>query len=341
MKKSLSALLVVVLLSLIGGSAFGADNSKPVILVWYPNESVTEMKEARDEVAAIVKNALGRKVEQKLTTDYVIAIEALGNKNATLGLLGPQGYVEAHDKNAKVLPLVVNSGASGTLNDALYYSWLNVKKGNEDQYKSGSGYSLDKIAGKRFGFVSNSSTSGFKVPSNAIVTYFKKKPAWSKLEQSDLIEGGKDKFFKEVLYGGSHQGSMANLLMDKVDVAAFCDTCVFNYIDLISGTQNKAGAVYRIKDKADEPFNAFPGVQFVSIVSIPVLNSPFVVNTDMLSKAEVDKLVAALTSDATTNNQKVFVPSGSSFKGVFSKKGNERFLKVEDAWYDPIRELSK
>lgn len=27
--------------------------------------------------------------------------------------------------------------------------------------------------------------------------------------------------------------------------------------------------------------------------------------------------------------------------GLFSKTDNERFLEVEDAWFDPIRELSK
>lgn len=45
--------------------------------------------------------------------------------------MGPQGYVEAHAKNDKVLPLVVPSGESGTLDDALYYSWLSVKKGRK------------------------------------------------------------------------------------------------------------------------------------------------------------------------------------------------------------------
>ena len=60
-------------------------------------------------------------------------------------------------------------------------------------------------------FVSNSSTSGFKVPTNTIISHF----ADDNLIVDNLLEGGSDAFFSEVLFGGSHQGSAFNLLSGK------------------------------------------------------------------------------------------------------------------------------
>lgn len=343
MKKGLVLGLVVTLIAalLVGCSgttptAAPAKTEEPIVMVWYPNESGAELKDARDEVGKIIETATGRKVEHKLTTDYVIAIEALASGNGHIGFFGAEGYLQAHTKNAKVLPLVVNSGASGTLKDAVYYSWLNVRKGEEGNYKTGDKYAIDNIAGKKFSFVSNSSTSGFKVPSSGIVSYFSKQDKYKDLKQEDLIEPGK--FFSEVHFGGSHQGSAVNLLSKKVDVAAFCDTCVANYVELAEGPENTAGSIYKVKKDAAEPFNTVPGAEFVIISSTPVLNAPFIYNSDKIDQATKDKLVAAFTSDATTNNPKVFFDKASGFKGLWAK--GQKFLAVEDSWFDPIRKLS-
>jgi phosphonate transport system substrate-binding protein len=311
-----------------------------ITIAWYPNESGEDLKAAREEISKVIEEAIGKKVEHKTTTDYIIAIEAIANGNADLAFMGAQGYIEAHNKNEKVLPLVVPSGESGTLDDALYYSWLAVNKGDEEEYKSGDGFSIDNIAGKKFSFVSNSSTSGFKVPSSGIVSYFSKKNEYKDLTADDLLEGGEDKFFSEVQFGGSHQGSAVNLLSGKVDVAAFCDTCVNNYVELVDGEENKPGAVYKVKKDAAEPFHTVPEKEFVLISVTPVLNAPFVVNTETVSEEDRKKLLEAFVSDEVANNPKIFVPEDSDFTGLFSKKGNERFVEVEDSWFNPIRELS-
>ncbi len=341
MKKIVAGILLMVMMAvaLVGCTAKGGAENKSIIMVWYPNESGEDLKGARDALGKVVEKATGKKVEHKLTTDYVIAIEALATGNAHIAFLGAQGYIEAHKKNPKVLPLVVNSGKSGTLADAQYYSWLCVKRGNEVQYKNGETYSIDNIQGKRFSFVSSSSTSGFQVPASGIVSHFSKKENWKNLKQEDLTEGGKDKFFSEVLFGGSHQGSAVNLLTDKADVAAFCDTCVANYVELVEGTANKPGAVYRVRKDAAEPFDKVPGAEFVLISSTPVLNAPFAVNTEKVSEKDVKALLAMLTSDEVAKNQEIFVPKGSSFKGLFV--AGERFVEVKDEWFNPIRELSK
>lgn len=316
----------------------GKEGSKGDIrIVWYPNESGGDLEEAREEIGKIVEKATGRKVTHKLTTDYLVAIEALSNDGAEIGFTGAQGYIEAKNKNDKIAPLVVPSGPSGTLDDAVYYSWLSVRSGEETDYKDGNDYSIKNIKGKKMSFVSNSSTSGFKVPSSSIVKEFKE----DNLTAEDLMQGGKDKFFNEVLFGGSHQGAAVNLLTNKSDIGAFCDTVMTNYIDVVEGKVNGVGTKYKIKDNANEPFKNLKGKEFVAINSTPVLNSPFVINENLLSDEEIKNLKDAFAGEETTNNEKIFIKEGSDGKGFFTKTDKEKFLEVEDSWFNPVRELSK
>jgi len=310
-----------------------------ITIAWLPNNSGDDFKEARAEISKVVEKATGKKVVDKLTTDYAILVEAMASGNAQICYCGAQQYIQAHDKNAKVMPLVVNSGDSGTLKDAMYYSRFAVKKGNEDQYKSGSSYSIDNIAGKKMSFVSNSSTSGFKVPAASIVSNFSKQDKWKALKAEDLLEGGNGKFFSQVLFGGSHQLSLVNILTDKADVSAVDDIDVVSYVNLTEGKENAEGAVYTIKSDAAAPFDKLGGSQFVILKAIPVMNAPIIANTASLSPETVAKITAALTSDEVTNNPKIFLPKDSKATGIW--KQPQRFLKVEDAWYQPIRDLSK
>lgn len=317
-----------------------ADTS-PITLVWYPNESGNDLKHSRDSIGELVTKATGRDVEHKLTTDYAIAIETIANGNANMAFMGAQGYIEANTKSSDVQALVVPSGKSGTLDDAVYYSWLAVPKEKAEEYQTNGEYDLDKIAGKRFSFVSASSTSGFKVPSEALITYFGEQEDYKDLTADELSEP--NALFPEVLFGDSHQGSAVNMLMERSDVSAFCDTCVGNYIELVDGEHNAVGATYRVIDDAPAPFNNLVGKEFVLISVTPVLNAPFVVNESTLTSEEIQKIEEVFTSDDTANNPKVFVPSDSEEKGLYNKSdgGNERFVSVEDKWFDPIRSLSK
>jgi phosphonate transport system substrate-binding protein len=341
MKKVGLLILFVTLFAVFAGCSAAAKESKTLTIAWLPNDSGDDSKAARDEIGKLIEKATGKTVVHKTTTDYNIAIEAVANGSADIASLGAQGYIEARTKNSKVEPLVIPSGASGTSKDAVYYSWLAVKKGNEAPFKDGDNFKLDALAGKKFSFVSNSSTSGFKVPSNGIVTYFNKIDKYKDLKLDDLLEGGKDKFFSDVLYGGSHQGSAVNLLSDKVDVAAFCDTCVSNYVTLAEGTDNRPGAIYKVKDDAAEPFNTVKGGEFSLISVTPVLNAPLVVNTDKVSKETIKQLRDALTSAETAANPNIFADKKAGKSGLWFKTDKEAFIVVDDAFFNPIRELSK
>lgn len=311
-----------------------------ITIVWYPNESASDYDAARAKFGSYIEQATGKKVEQKLTTDYSIAIEAIANGTAQICFMGAQGYIQAKTQADTVMPLVVNSGATGTLDDAIYYSWMCVNTGDEQNYLKDGQFVIDNIQGKKFSFVSNSSTSGFRVPTSAIISHFSAIAQWKTLDQDALIEGGSDEFFSEVLFGGSHQGSMVNLLTGKADVAAFCDTEAAPYTKLATGEEEKSGAVYEIKEDATAPFDTLIGEQFVIINSIPVLNGPFAYNSDTLSPADVKAIQELLTSDTVTNDTQIFVPKGTDFVGMFKKTDKEQFVLVEDSWYNPIRELA-
>jgi phosphonate transport system substrate-binding protein len=343
-KVTVFALVVILMSSLLAGCTSAKSTTEvkepdTITFAWLPNNASDDFKETRAEIGKAITKATGKKVVDKLTTDYAITVEALASGNAQLAFLGGESYVEAHKKNSKVLPLVVNSGTSGTLKDALYYSRMVVKKGNEDQYKSGTDYAIDNIAGKKFSFVSTSSTSGFKVPSAGIVSYFSKQDKWKTLKAEDLLQGGSGKFFSQVIFGGSHQLSLVKVLTDQVDVAAVSDVEVFTYVELTQGKDNTPGAVYTVKKDATDPFSKLVGAQFVVIKSNPVINGPFAVNTEALSKKTIDAMIQALTSDEVTKNEKIFLPKGSKAKGFFNAP--QRFLTAEDSLYQPIRDLSK
>ncbi|WP_347488046.1 PhnD/SsuA/transferrin family substrate-binding protein [Desulfoscipio sp. XC116] len=343
MKKIFLFVLTTALMSLfLAGCSSSSDSSvvkepDTITIAWLPNTVGEDLKEARDEIGKVIAEATGKKVDHKLTTDYAITIEAIASGTAQLAWVGAQQYIEAHEKNDKVLPLVVSSGDSGTLDDAMYYSRLVVKKGNEDQYKSGDGFSIDNIAGKTMSFVSTSSTSGCKVPSSGIVAHFSQQDQWKELKQEELLEGGGDKFFSQVIFGGSHQLSLVNVLTDKAEVAAVDDVDVASYVELTAGTENRPGAVYTVRENADPPFDKLAGAQYVLIQSTPVLNAPVVANTGVLKQETIDAITRALTSDEVTNNPKIFIAEGG--KGFFNQP--QCFLTVEDDWFEPIRELSK
>lgn len=340
-----TVLSCIACLNLIGCSNEAASTvstnttAEPIVMVWYPNESAEDYAPAREEFGRLIAEATGRPVEQKLTTDYAIAIESIANGTASICFMGAQGYIEANNKSDKVQPLFVNSGPSGTLDDAIYYSFLNVNKSDKDQYLKDGEYAIDNIQGKRMSFVSNSSTSGFKVPTSSIISQFSKTDKWSKISTDDLIEGGSEMFFSEVLFGGSHQGSAVNLLTGKADVAAFCDTEIAPYADCVEGEAARPGSTYRIKKGASAPFDVYEGAEFVVIKSTPVLNGPFAYNTDTLTAEEVTAIQTLFTSEEVTNNPKIFIEKESGNVGMFPKSDKEQIILVDDKWYDPIREL--
>lgn len=323
------------------GAAAGSSDAQaggtndPITIVWLPDNSSADLSAAREAIGAAVTAACGREAKLMTTTDYNVAIESIASGNAQMASLGAEGYVQANKKNKAVQAAFTNSDEEGGLDGACYYSRICVRTEDAAQYKEGSSYSIAALKGKSFSFVSATSTSGFKVPSAAIVGEFN-------LGGSDeLLEGGK--FFSEVLFGNSHAGSAVNLLAGDADAAAFDDADVDMYLELVSGEANTVGAVYKVSDSAEAPFDGLHGKQFTIIGITPVLNAPFCFNEDALDEETRTKILDYFCSDAVANNEKIFVnPEDENAKGIFEKDSEKTcFVKVDDAWYDPIRKLSK
>lgn len=343
MKKTLlmsSVLALSIALAACSGQTSEGKVDDKIDIVWYPNESGSDLKASRDEIGELIEKATGKEVKHHLTTDYAIAIETIANGNADMGFMGSNSYIEAKKKNDAVIPLAVQSGASGTLDDAIYYSWLAVDVNEQDAFKKDDEFSLDTVEGKSISFVSNSSTSGFKVPSSTIIKHFSETGKYADLSEESIMTGAGG-LFEQVLFGNSHQGSAVNLLKDDVDIAAFCDTCVEEYVDLKDGEANTLGAVYTVKENAAEPFNTVAGKDFALMNVTPVLNEPFVANLETMGQEDFDTIQALFTSDEFSNNKKIFGSEDSETATLFTKEDNEGFLKVEDAWFNPIRELTK
>ncbi|WP_240421755.1 phosphate/phosphite/phosphonate ABC transporter substrate-binding protein [Paenibacillus periandrae] len=307
-------------------------------ITWLPDQSGNELKETRDEIAKVIEKATGKKIENKLTTDIVVATEAVLSGNAQLGYIGPTAYVRAHNKNSKILPLVINTGDSGTISDAQYYCLMVVKKGTESHYKSGEEYTLDKIEGKKISYVSTSSTSGFAIPIALVTKEAKSTGKWKNIQLEDLTQSGK--YFSEVLYGNTNLGALANMLSGKADLAVFPDTALQSYVDIVEGSVDKPGSIFRINDHAPETLSAFRGSEYVVISSTPMSNMGFSYNSSLISDQTVKKITAALTSDETAKNEKIFVPADSNVKGIFKNKtkdGKMRFIEIKDEWYGTVR----
>ena len=310
-------------------------NTSPIIVTWYPNESSNTHEDVRAEVGKLIERATGRKVDHRLTTDYTIAIEAIASGSADVAMaMGAVGYIEAKNRNPQVDVLFVNSDANGKLDGAKYFSWLCVTAENADAYKSGNTYSIDNIKGKKMSFVSNSSTSGFRVPTTSIISHFKS----DDLNEDKLIEGGANMFFDDVYFGGSHQGSAVNLLSGNVDVAAFCDIELQSYIELKSGEENTVGAIYSVRAGADAPFNQYVGRDFLVIAATPVFNGPNAYNPKNLSEAEIKAIKDLFTSEEVANNEVLFYDASiEGAVGLYKKSSSYGYVLTSDSWYDPYR----
>jgi len=344
-KKLLAIILIAVVAGFIGSGTIGvgATNAadRPIRIVWYPNESAVSFADSRAEWGRLVTQATGRPVEHMTTTDYVIAIEALANGQACLGgHIGAVGYIIARSRTPDLEPLFVNTGPSGTLDDALYFSYFAVRPENMDEYRDGNGFSITNIQGKRMAFVSTTSTSGFVVPTTAIIDHFSQMDRWQNLEIDDMLQGGPREFFSDVFFGGAHPGTAFALLNGMVDVAAFMNLggqYGIGFWNLVEGENHQAGAVYEIIENAEPPFDAIPGRRFIIISSIPVLNAPAVVNTANLTAEELKSIRDLFTSDEVAENPLIFSPRGSDVQGIFAKTANQRYVLVDDAWYNPLR----
>jgi len=293
-------------------------------IVFYPNESGPDLADAREALMEIIEDATGRPGEIVTTTDSNIAIGEIENGGSHIAYMGAIGYIIANENNPSVQSAFTNASAEVGLDDASYYSFIAVRPEDAAEYEEGDDYTLAPLEGKHMAFVTNTSASGFQVPGDAIVQEFG-------LESTeDLLDGA---VFESIEFGGTHAVSTTHLLEGNVEVAAFFDADLNEYFTVVEGEANTPGAIYEVNEGASAPFDNLAGEQIQIIHATPVLNAPFVFNHDVLTDDEVEALVEAFTSDEAANDPRLFDDENGWFGG------DQRFVPVEDSWYDPIREL--
>ncbi|MCM2585903.1 PhnD/SsuA/transferrin family substrate-binding protein [Lactiplantibacillus plantarum] len=315
-----------------GGSS--TDSSKTITVVFYPNESAKSFAGSRTAIKQAVEKATGKTVKLQTTTDYNVAIQAIASGKAQVAYMGANGYIQAHHKSKDVVPFAAQSDAKGTLKDATYNSYLMVQQKDAKKYEENGKYSIKNVKGKKMSYVSNSSTSGFLVPTAEISREFNIKTA----DQDKLTQSGS--FFSKVLYGGSHQGSAVNLIKGDADVAAFDDADLMPYLNVTKGSWDKVGSTFTVKDNAEAPFTSLAGKSVVNIAMMPVQQGPWVYNTKALSKDDQKKIATEFTSKSFAQNKKIFSEPNAKTPMMFPKKSEKsKLVNVTDKWYAPTHEL--
>ncbi|MGE5660549.1 MAG: phosphate/phosphite/phosphonate ABC transporter substrate-binding protein [Actinomycetota bacterium] len=157
---------------------------------------VSELQEATlKPLANYLTQTLGIPVKFQITKDYETSVDLLVTGQVELAYLGPLTYIKAHQRNPQIEPIV--APIDKTTGRPWYTSVIVVNR--ERNIKS-----LKDLKGKRFAFVSKSSTSGYLVPI-------------SHLQQLGIAP---DRDFATVQYPGSHDKAKAMLLSGEVDAIA-------------------------------------------------------------------------------------------------------------------------
>lgn len=169
-----------------------------------PSVSTEKQQERIQSLDKYLEQELEIPVEITLTKDYNTTVDLLINGKVKMAYLGPFTYVKAKDKNPNIEPIVAHIEKS---TGRPWYTSVIVTKTN------GEINSLEDLKGKRFGFVSQSSTSGFIVPSVQFKTL-------------GIVP---EKDFLAVEYAGGHDKNALALEARKVDAIAIEKP---TYIDL-------------------------------------------------------------------------------------------------------------
>ena len=343
LSKSLLGLSFVSVLGLgLAGCASGTSTKttsstskdKTITVVFYPNESAKSFASSRTAIKKSIEKSTGKTVKLQTTTDYNVAIQAIASGKAQVAYMGANGYIQSHHLSKDVVPFAAQSDSEGTLKKATYNSYLMVQQKDAKKYEENGKYSIKGIEGKKMSYVSNSSTSGFLVPTAEISREFKIKSA----DQDKLTQSGS--FFNKVLYGGSHQGSAVNLLKGDVDVAAFDDTDLMPYLKVTKGSWNKLGSTFTVKDNAEAPFTDLTGKSVVNIAMMPVQQGPWVYNTKALSQTDQTKIAKEFTSKSFAQNKQIFSDPNAKTPMMFPKTSDKsQLIKVTDKWYAPTHKL--
>jgi phosphonate transport system substrate-binding protein len=222
--------------------------SQPLRVAVIPWQSPEEQQQKLQPLADYLQKILQRPVSFQISKDYATAVDLLVNQEVDMAYLAALTYIKARDRNPNIEPLVV---PIDQITGRPWYTSIIIA----DTTKGIK--SLSDLKGKRFAFVSPSSTSGFLMPLNGF--------------QKQGIEPTRD--FTKIRYSGSHDKAQTDLKAGIVDAIAE-DRASFL-------RSQKSGKLSPTKYK-------------IIWESDPIPSPPIVINTKKFSPEVIAKLRQAL-----------------------------------------------
>jgi len=221
---------------------------KPLIIATIPSGNSAEQNDKLKALADYLQKSIQRPVSFEIAKNYDSAVDLIVKEKVDIAYLGPLAYVESHQQNSSVEPIVM--AIDKDTGRPWYTSVIvvNTKKGIK---------SFSDLKGKRFGFVSPSSTSGFLLPMSAL--------------EKNHIDPTKD--FTHIRYSVTHDQVEKDLAADRVDAIAD-NKSFFTHSQAIG---KLPAPLYQIIWESD-----------------PIPNSPIAINKKKFSPEMIDKLQRAL-----------------------------------------------
>lgn len=202
--------------------------SETLYIAVIPAQSSQQQAEQLKALAEYLENSLKRKFKIQIQKNYETAVNLLVTEQVQIAYLGPLTYVKAKQLNPNIEPIVAPiTKVSGR-------PWhTSIIIANSAKIKT-----VKDLEKKRFGFVSQSSTTGFLMP---YVEFFKKAG----------IEP--DKYFSEVKFIGSHDQALAALIAGEVDAIAVHEEAYFKAQQENKINQNKYVKIWESSPLPTEP----------------------------------------------------------------------------------------
>ncbi len=291
-KSAFAALGALALFAMAAATSQAAECENPDELTFaiIPTEETVAELQLYKPITDRMAKLTGKKIQFFMPTSYASVVEGLLSKFIDVAVLGPYSYVIANDKDKDIEVFATYAKRPGHLQEEGpgYKAALVTKKGSKF-------ISIESLKGTVLGLVDPGSTSGNLFP---------------RVVFSKNVGGDLDKYFKKVVYTGSHELSTVAVAKGKVD-AAFVATHRFDNV------------VNKGEVKLEE-FN-------VLWSSPPIPQDPFVYRSPLCDdlKGQIKATFLGLSTD--NPGEKKFLDNVKSNK----------FVEMTSADYDVIRSLKK
>ncbi|MDJ0517733.1 MAG: phosphate/phosphite/phosphonate ABC transporter substrate-binding protein [Trichodesmium sp. MO_231.B1] len=166
--------------------------SEPLQVAVLPWQSPEKQQEKLQPLAEYLETILKRPVNFQITKNYAEAVDLIVKEEVDMAYLAALTYIKANERNPNIEPLVI---PIDRVSGRPWYTSVIVANTTKNIQ------TLQDLKGKRFAFVSPSSTSGFLIPMNS-------------LETAD-IDPTRD--FSKIRYSGSHDKATQDLVDGVVD----------------------------------------------------------------------------------------------------------------------------